>query len=120
LGGAFGIALANNYIATHYAQHRADLMGNLYSTNPILTERLSGITSNFLSKTGNALTAAEQANQVLSLQVDKQAYLLSYLDTYRMISGFFICLLPLIFFLKKKKPSVVEAAEMTKAAREAH
>jgi MFS transporter, DHA2 family, multidrug resistance protein len=120
LGGAFGIALANNYIATHYAQHRADLMGNLYSTNPILTERLSGLTSNFLSKTGNALTAAEQANQVLSLQVDKQAYLLSYLDTYRMISGFFICLLPLIFFLKKKKPSVVEAAEMTKAAREAH
>jgi MFS transporter, DHA2 family, multidrug resistance protein len=120
LGGAFGIALANNYISTHYAQHRADLMGNLYSTNPILTERLAGLTNNFLAKTGDALTSAEQANRVLSLQVDKQAYLLSYLDTFRMISGFFICLLPLIFFLKKKKPDVVEVAEMAKAASEAH
>ena len=29
LGGAFGIAIANNYIANHYAQHRSDLVSNL-------------------------------------------------------------------------------------------
>jgi MFS transporter, DHA2 family, multidrug resistance protein len=118
LGGAFGVALANNFISTHYAQHRADLVSNLYATNPALTERLTSITNGIIARTGDATTATEQAQRFLNLQVDKQAYLLSYLDTYRMISVFFICIFPLIFFVKTKKQVV--SAEATKAALEAH
>jgi MFS transporter, DHA2 family, multidrug resistance protein len=118
LGGAFGIAFANNYIATHYAQHRSDLVSNLYLTNTAMNERLSNMTNLFISKTGDAMTAAEQASRLLNAQVDKQAYLLSYLDTYRMISGFFICLLPLIFFLKGAKKA--DAAQAARAAADAH
>ena len=118
LGGAFGVAMANNYVSTHYAQHRSDLVSNLYLTNPALTERLNGLTNAIVSKTGDLATAAEQANRYLNFQVDKQAYLMSYLDTYRMISVFFICIFPLIFFVKNKKET--NSAAVTKAAMESH
>ena len=119
LGGAFGIALANNFIASHYAQHRADLLSNTFITNPAFADRLNGAIQNITSRTGDAFTATEQAYRQLNFAVDKQALLLSYMDTFRMISVFFIAIFPLIFILKrtKKEPLSKEAAE---ALREAH
>ena len=119
LGGAFGIALSNNFIATHYAQHRADLVANTYITNPVFAERLNNAVQNITSRTGDAYSATEQAYRQLSFAVDKQAYLLSYMDTFRLISVFFIAIFPLIFVLRvaKKQQMTKEAAE---AIREAH
>ncbi len=113
LGGAFGIALANNYVTLRYAQHRSDLVSNLYEGNPLLTERLNQL--------GGAVL---RSYRQLELQVDKQAYLLSYLDTFRVVSVFFIAVLPLIFLLVKRRRqtqlSTAEVAEAAKAAAEAH
>ena len=116
LGGTFGIALANNFIAAHYAQHRNDLIANVYSTNPLYQERISALTNGIVAKTGDAITAATQATASVNFAVDKQAYLMSYLDTFRLISLFYIAVFPLIFFLKNKKVD----AETAKAASEAH
>jgi len=56
--------------------------------------------------------------------VDKQAYLLSYLDSFRVVSVFFIAILPLIFLLVKRRNqtqlSAAEAADAAKVAAEAH
>ena len=120
LGGAFGIALANNFVATHFAQHRTDLISNIYQTNPVATERLTALTNGMIAKTGDATTAAQQALALLNFSVDKQAYLLSYLDTYRLISLFFIAILPLIIFVKPKKKEATPSVEAAKAAMEAH
>jgi MFS transporter, DHA2 family, multidrug resistance protein len=121
LGGAFGVALANNYVATHYAQHRADLLSNVYASNPSVIERLSTITNGIIAKTGDPITAAQQALANLNYAVDKQAYLLSYMDTFRLISYFFIAVFPLIFLLKTKKtPTAPPSEEAKKAMMEAH
>ncbi len=121
LGGAFGIAMANNYVASHYAQHRADLIANVYQTNPLVTERLNGITNSILSKTGDLATATQQATNYLNFAVDKQAYLLSYLDTFRLISIFFVGVMPLVFLIPRpKKVSQTEAILAKKAMEEAH
>jgi MFS transporter, DHA2 family, multidrug resistance protein len=120
LGGAFGVAIANNYVSTHYAQHRADLIANVYASNPTVTERLANITNGIIAKTGDPITASQQALASLNFAVDKQAYLLSYLDTFRMISYFFIAVFPLIFLLKTKKTPVPPTEEAKKAMMEAH
>lgn len=110
LGGAFGVALANNFVAIRYAQHRSDLVSNLYPGNPLLTERL------------NALGGATQrAYRMLELAVDKQAYMLSYLDTFRIVGVFFLLILPLVVMLRqKKKKSAEEIAAAAAAMAEAH
>ena len=52
LGGAFGIALANNFVAAQYAQHRTDLLANTYATNPAFADRLNGAVQNLTTRTG--------------------------------------------------------------------
>ncbi len=123
LGGAFGIAISNNYIAQQYAQHRSDLMVNINSGSPDFINRLNGITQNIMARTGDVISiATEKAYKLIDLQVDRQAYLLSYLDTFRLISIFFIAVFPLVFFLKIKKNTQQKqmAKEKATAMQEAH
>ena len=109
LGGAFGIALANTFVTRDYAQHRYDLVSNLTPENPLLTERLNQLGG-----------AGDRAYKILDLTVDKQAYLLSYLDTFRLVGIFFLVILPLVWFLRTKKKSAEEIALAAKAVSEAH
>ncbi len=112
LGGAFGIAIANNFIAQRFAQHKVDLVAHAYPGNPAWDERVSAIVQGIISRTGAELsTATQMAYQQLNYVVEKQAYLLTYLDTFRMISIFFMVVFPLILFIrvKKKKPPTAEA-----------
>lgn len=119
LGGAFGIAIANNYIANHYAQHRTDIVSNLTQGSAEVTNRISMLTQSFIAKGSDSLTASSKAFALVNSAVDRQAYYLSYLDTFRLIALFFVLVMPLIVFLKtKKKPQDKAAAEA--AIAEAH
>ncbi|MGN6616427.1 MAG: DHA2 family efflux MFS transporter permease subunit [Ilyomonas sp.] len=121
LGGAFGIALANNYIAHQYAQHRTDMVSNLTYGSPQLSERLNAISQGLSAKTGaDVAGATNQAYAMISSSVDRQAYYLSYLDTFRWIAIFFIIVIPLVGFLRVKKKSAQEAAAAMAAAADAH
>ena len=120
LGGAFGIALANNYVGLRYVQHRSDLMSNMDAANPAFIERINNLKMVFMSRSSDVALATQQAYRQLELLVDRQAYMLSYLDTFRMVSIFFIVVFPLLIFLKPRKKSTADAAEAAKAAAEAH
>ena len=91
LGGAFGIAMANNFIAHQYTQHRLDLVSNLSEGASSFTSRTNSIAQNFIVNGGVDLTTATtKAYAMISNAVDRQAYYLSYLDTFRLITIFFI------------------------------
>ena len=120
LGGAFGIAIANNYIANRYADHRMNLVSAMPKDSRLLTERLNMLTQGFLSKTGDAVGAASKALSVLERTVERQAYYLAYLDTFRLIAIFFVMVLPLTMFLTTKKKTQAELDAVKKAAAEAH
>ena len=64
--------------------------------------------------------AGAQAIATINRVVDREAYFLSYLDTFRLITIFFILVIPLVGFLKVKKKSAAEMAATMKAASEAH
>lgn len=119
LGGAFGIAIANNYVAQRVAQHKIDLLANAYPGNPAYDERLQIMIQGTMARTGLAINEATQvAYKQLNLIIERQAYLLSYLDTFRLVSVFFIIVFPLIFFIKIKKQKPSE--EALTAMEEAH
>ena len=117
LGGAFGIAVANNYIAKHYAQHRSDIVSTMQNG----IQYANGVAQNITAKTGDIASVANtKALAIMSSSVDRQANYLAYLDTFRMIGIFFLLVLPFIFFLRTKKKSPEEIAAAAKAAAEAH
>jgi MFS transporter, DHA2 family, multidrug resistance protein len=119
LGGAFGVAMANNYVATHFAQHRADLVVNMNPANPAFVERLTTTTQGIMARSGATFeTATQQAYSFLDFALNRQAYMLSYLDTFRLISVFFALVFPLLFFIPKVKP--VDQMAKAKAMEDAH
>ncbi|MEA5139214.1 DHA2 family efflux MFS transporter permease subunit [Arcicella rigui] len=120
LGGAFGIALANNFATNRAAQHRSDLMANMSTDNPLFNERLANMTRNMAGLTGDTFNAATMAYKQMEAGVVRQAYYLAYLDTFRLIAVFFVCLLPFVYLLKTKKLTAEEVAEMAKATAESH
>jgi len=120
LGGAFGIAMANNYIAQNYAQHRYDMVSKLSDGSQVLQEQLATIGNGIAAKTGDIAGAATKAYAVISNSIDRQAYYLSYLDTFRLITIFFILVIPLVFFLKSKKTTPQDEAAKKAALAEAH
>ncbi len=120
LGGAFGIALANNYIAHQYAQHRYDLVSKVTGESQMFLERSNTIAQGIIARTGDVAGAGTKAVATINNLVDRQSYFLSYLDTFRLITIFFILVIPLVGFLRVKKKSAAEVAATMKAAAEAH
>lgn len=115
LGGAFGVAITNTYVTQRMAVHRGDLVGHLQPGDPLLTDRLNGITQTLASRGINALDAVSGAYRSLDLILQKQSLMLAYLDTFRLAGLFFVISFPLLFLLKSKKMT----AEAAKAAAEA-
>jgi DHA2 family multidrug resistance protein len=120
LGGAFGIAMANNYVANRYAQHRSDLVSIMPSGSSLLNERVNSISQGIISKTGDITGATNKAYALISNTVDRQSYYLAYLDTFRLIGIFFLVVLPLVAFLRVKKKTAAEQALAAKAVAESH
>lgn len=116
LGGAFGIAIANNYVAHHYLIHRTNLVSNLTQGSAAVTEHQAIITHGLMQRAGvDSATAAHSAMAILNAQVDRQAYYLSYLDTFRLIALFFVVIMPFIIFLRTKKEPAGNAGAMLEA-----
>ncbi|HTL06826.1 MAG TPA: DHA2 family efflux MFS transporter permease subunit [Chitinophagaceae bacterium] len=121
LGGAFGIAMANNYVSRQYAQHRLDLVSNLSEGSAALTERTNNLAQNFVNKGGFDIgTATTKALAMINNAVDRQAHYLAYLDTFRLVALFFIVVIPMVVFLRVKKTIPADPAAAKAAIAEAH
>jgi DHA2 family multidrug resistance protein len=117
LGGAFGIAMMNTYITQRYTLHRTDLVSNLQMNDPEMLQRLSQVQQGMTARGINPASAAEAGYRMLDGAVTKQAYMLSYLDGFLVISLFFICAIPFMFLLSTKK---LDSAAQAKVAEESH
>ncbi len=121
LGGAFGIAMANNYVSHQYAQHRTDLVANLTPGSAAFTERTNAMAQNFMNKSGIDIgTATNKAYGLINSAVDRQAHYLSYLDTFRLVAIFFVLVIPMVVFLRTKKTVAVDKDAVKAALSEAH
>ena len=103
LGGSFGIAMVNTYLAHRYAIHRTDLVSNITDGDPRVTERLTGYTNYFMGKGAGAIDAYQQALGRLDATVVRQTNLLSYNDAYLLLGLFFIFSLPLLLATSRRK-----------------
>ncbi len=121
LGGAVGIASANNFVAHRYAQHRSDLVSNFSPGSPAFTNQTNNIAQALVSKTGIDINSATtKAYAIIDSSVNRQSYYLSYLDTFRLVAVFFIAVIPLVIFLRTKKKKVEDVSALKAALEEAH
>ena len=101
LGGSFGIAVLANYVSTHIQLHRADLVSNLAAGNVATDTRLQMLTAGFMSRGMSAMQASKAALAALNAQVNQQAAMLSYNDSWIFILIAFVAVSPAILLLRR-------------------
>jgi DHA2 family multidrug resistance protein len=103
LGGSFGIALMNTYLANRNANHRVDLISNITTANPLMNDRIYNYTNYFMSKGAIASEAHQKAVGLLGSIVTQQSNLLSFSDAFLLLGIIFLIALPLLLIAKRKK-----------------
>ncbi|MDQ6612673.1 MAG: MFS transporter, partial [Gemmatimonadota bacterium] len=103
LGGAFGIAILANYVNKQTAFHRVDLVASVTRGNLLSEGRLAALTHAFANKGMDAMHAHQSALAVMSGQVQKQAAMLSFNDSWIFVLIVFAIVSPAILLLRKPK-----------------
>ena len=116
LGGAFGIAFMNIYVDQRYAIHRNDLISNITAGSANFVARNNALVNGIGSKLAVVANAQQTAYKLLDYTIDKQAYLLTYLDGFLFSVLFILAVFPLIPFLKNKKLDVATQKAVAEAS----
>lgn len=103
LGGSFGIAWLASYVTAHTQLHRADLVTNVYSENPLVTQRVQDFTANLMAHGYSAYAAHNGALAILDQLVMRQAAMLSYNDAWILLLITFVIVSPAILLLRKHR-----------------
>jgi DHA2 family multidrug resistance protein len=106
LGGSFGIALISTFISRQTVQHRADLINHISPYDFDVQQRLAAMRANFIAHGSTPDYAASQANKMMDVLATKQAMLLTYMDVFLYIGGFFLICVPFVLMLKPAKNKV--------------
>ncbi len=117
LGGSFGIAVMNTYVATKFAEHKNDLITNITANDPEYLNRAAQLTNGLVARGINPAVAEKGALLFIDGTMSRQSFFMAYLDGFVLISIFFVCAIPFIFLLSTKK---ISAATQAKIAEESH
>jgi MFS transporter, DHA2 family, multidrug resistance protein len=103
LGGSFGIATVNTFLAHKQAQHRSDLLTNINVYNASFNERFHSYTQHFMELGADGPQAHARALQRIEFTVNQQSTLMSYLDGYFLVGIIFAVALPLLLLTLGRK-----------------
>ncbi len=107
-GGSIGIALSSTFLQRAAQTHQTYLAANLTQSDGMAV-KASHVMGSVVG--GAASDKAYAGLALLYARVQEQASLLAYMDQYRMFAYLLLCLLPLVFFLKRP-PKVVGKIEL--------
>lgn len=109
LGGGIGISLLNNFIARQGQIHRTALSAHTNHANPFFEQQLQGMVQSFIAMGIGRAEATHRALAQLSAQVDLQANVLSFANSFWVLGFLILFLIPLPFIMRR--PSAAEAKE---------
>jgi DHA2 family multidrug resistance protein len=101
LGGSIGISMLSTWLQRLSQQHQVYLSAHASAGDPQFTQRIVGLTRTFTSQGVPANEANVRAYSLLSRTVSAQASTLAYVDIISIGSVFIICLVPLVFLMKR-------------------
>jgi DHA2 family multidrug resistance protein len=109
LGGGIGVSLLNNFIARQDQIHRSALTTHTNRANPFFERQLQGMTQNFISMGVSPAAASHRALAQLSAQVNLQANVLSFANSFWVLGFLVLLLIPLPFLMRRPSPEEARA-----------
>ncbi len=105
MGASFGIALTSTIISIRSQVHINNLTEHTNALNPNFTGAIGNLTKTFHDQGLKTLDAMGAAQGQMWHEVLRQATMNSILDAIRVYIILHLCVIPLVFLLKAKKPS---------------
>lgn len=103
VGASIGISMVET-LQVRRAQTHVNILGRYVNpANPKARQTLDGMRALFMSQGKDATTATRQAYGAVWGMVQQQAAMLSYNDTFRLLAGMFLLMLPLLLLMRKAK-----------------
>ncbi|RYE30070.1 MAG: DHA2 family efflux MFS transporter permease subunit [Sphingobacteriaceae bacterium] len=112
MGGSFGIALINTYIAHRETANRTALITHVTASDSQTILRQQSLVGNFMVHGSTYLRATQQAIGALERTVVRQTFLLSYMDAFLLLAILNACCIPLVVLTIKKR-AVAKAGKVT-------
>ena len=100
LGGSISVALIGTMTERFSAQHRADIMEHITPDNPLLIQRLNGYGALLSTASSDMTKVVTQSYAALSMAIQKEAMILSYIDIFRYFALLIAISLPLVLLAK--------------------
>ena len=109
-GGSIGISILAFLLARNSQVHQAYLTAHITEYNPAFQQMFQQIKASLMTKT-DAVTATQQAYQIIYGMVVKQAMVLSYVDCFRLLAILCALCVPAAFLFKRvRNAKAVEGA----------
>jgi MFS transporter, DHA2 family, multidrug resistance protein len=103
IGASTGISFVTTMLDRRAQFHQDVLSSNLNGGSPFYQHAMSHITHEMMARGMDAMRAAEQAHAVIYLQLQRQSMMLSFVDNFWFMSMVCLCVIPLMFIMKKRK-----------------
>ena len=100
IGGSLGIAVATTVLARRQQLHASVLGAHVDPYSPQARALLDQLQAAFMARGADLVTATQQARAAAFGLVQRQAAMLSFTDTFRLLALLFVCLLPLLLIMK--------------------
>jgi DHA2 family multidrug resistance protein len=101
IGGSCGIATVETMLTRFQQAHTNTLGAHVDAYSMPSRSLIHGLTSGMAAGGADASTAASQALRAMFGLVERQASMLSFVDTYRILGIVFLAIMPLVLLMKR-------------------
>ena len=105
MGASFGIALTSTIIAVKSQVHISNFSAHTNVYNPNYTETINNLAQTFQNYGFNTMEAAGAAQSAIWREILRQSTMNAILDAITVFVILHICVIPMVFLLKRKKPT---------------
>ncbi|HNX49332.1 MAG TPA: DHA2 family efflux MFS transporter permease subunit [Thermoanaerobaculaceae bacterium] len=103
IGGSVGIATVQTLLARDRQVHTNIMGTHITSYSPQAQATFQGLRSLFLSRGADVTTATRRASAAMFGMVQKQAAMMSFLDTFRILAMVLLVMVPLVLLLRRPR-----------------
>jgi DHA2 family multidrug resistance protein len=105
IGGSSGIATATTMLARRAQFHQSVMVAHLTPYDWQYRQALAGTAATLRSAGSSAVDAGQQAQGMIYGTLVRQSSMLAFADAFWVMGVLFLLIIPLMFFIKKVKPS---------------
>jgi MFS transporter, DHA2 family, multidrug resistance protein len=102
IGSAIGTSIVATLLSRFAQMHQFSMVGHLSPLNPVFVNKVYSVQAG-LSKYMNVAIASKKANFMMYGELLQQSNLWAYMDAFRIFGLACLCLVPLLFLMKKNE-----------------